>query len=63
MSTAAQPPGAGAPPGAPRAPRVGGARVRADHAQATRLEVGPPAVRIEQLAAVQRLGHRVDGEV
>ena len=34
--------------------------VGADHPQAPRVEVGRPAVRIDQLAAAQRLGHRVD---
>ena len=35
----------------------------ADHPQPPRLEVGAAAVRVEQLAAGQRLGHRVDREV
>ena len=34
-----------------------------DHPQPPRLEVGAPAVRVEQLPAVQRLGHGVDREV
>ena len=51
------------PDGAQRAQRVVGERVGPDHAQAPRLEVGAAAVRVQQLAAGQRLGHRVDGEV
>ena len=34
-----------------------------DHPHGPRLEVGAAAVRVEQLAAAQRLGHRVDREV
>ena len=49
--------------GAQRAQRVVGERGLGDHAHRPRLEVGAAAVRVEQLAAAQRLGHRVDGEV
>ena len=35
----------------------------ADHPQPPRVEVGAAAVRVEQLAARERLGHRVDREV
>ena len=46
-----------------RAQRVVGERARADGAQAPGGEVGRAAVRVDELAAVQRLRHRVDGEV
>jgi hypothetical protein len=49
--------------GAQRAQRVVGERPAGDHPQAAGLEIGGAAVRIDQLAAGQRLGHRVDGEV
>ena len=45
------------------AQRVVGERRRRDHAQPPRLQIGPPAVGVEQLAACERLGHRVDREV
>ena len=53
----------GEPDGAQRAQRVVVERARPHHPQAPRVEVRAPAVRVEQLAAGQRLGHRVDGEV
>ena len=46
-----------------RAQRVGGERRRRDHPQAPRGEVGAAAVGVDELAAGERLGHRVDGEV
>ena len=49
--------------GAQRAQRVVGERAGRDHPQPPRLEVGAAAVRVEQLAARERLGHRVDREV
>jgi hypothetical protein len=48
---------------AQRPQRVVGERAGADHPQPPRREVGAAAVRVEQLAARQRLGHRVDREV
>ena len=45
------------------AQRVVGERGGRGHANAARLEVGAAAMRVEQLAALQRLGHRVDREV
>ena len=48
---------------AQRAQRVVGERAGRDHAQPPRLEVGAAAVRVEQLAARERLGHRVEREV
>ena len=48
---------------AQRAQRIGDERVGADHAQALVLEVLRAAVRVDELAARQRLGHRVDREV
>jgi hypothetical protein len=51
------------PDPAQRAQRVVGERLARDHAQPPGLEVGAAAVRVEQLAARERLGHRVDGEV
>ena len=46
-----------------RAERVGGERAGAHHPQPARREVGAAAVRVEHLAAGERLGHRVDREV
>ena len=46
-----------------RAQRVVGERARPDGAQAARGEVGLAAVRVDALAALQRLRHRVDREV
>ena len=53
----------GDPHGAQRAQRVVGQRALGDHPHDPALEVLPAAVRVEQLAAAQRLGHRVDREV
>jgi hypothetical protein len=51
------------PDGAERAQRVVVERLRADHSQSPGVEVGAPAVGIQQLPAGERLGHRVDREV
>jgi hypothetical protein len=51
------------PHGAQRAQGVVLERLRADHPQTAGVEVGTAAVRVQQLPAAQRLGHRVDGEV
>ena len=48
---------------AQRAQRIGDERLGADHAQALVVEVARAAVGIDELAAGQRLGHRVDREV
>jgi hypothetical protein len=49
--------------GAQRAQRVVGQRPLGDHPQPARCEIRGAAVRVDQLAAGERLGHRVDGEV
>ena len=49
--------------GAQRAQRVVGQRLGRDHPQPPEAQVHAAAVRVEQLAAVERLGHRVDREV
>ena len=46
-----------------RAQRVVGERGVGDHPHEPGLQVGAPPVRVEQLTAHQRLGHRVDREV
>jgi hypothetical protein len=43
--------------------RVGGERARAHHPQPARSQVGLPPERVDQLAAVHRLRHRVDRQV
>jgi hypothetical protein len=48
---------------AQRPQRIVVQRAGGDHAQSPRFQVGAAAVGVEQLAAVQRLRHRVDGEV
>ena len=48
---------------AQRAQGIGDERVGADHAQALVVEVARAAVGVDELAAGQRLGHRVDREV
>ena len=48
---------------AQRAQRIVGERAAGRRPQAPRGEVGRAAVRVDELAAGQRLGHRVDGEV
>jgi hypothetical protein len=48
---------------AQRAQRVGDERLGGDHAQALVVEVPRAAVGVDELAAAQRLGHRVDREV
>ena len=54
----------GGEPGRAQGPqRVVRERLGAHHPQPPRLQVGAPAVRVEQLAAAERLRHRVDGEV
>ncbi len=45
------------------AQRVGGERLGRHHAQPPRGEVLAPAVRVHDLPARERLGHRVDGQV
>ena len=49
--------------GAQGAQRIVGERARRDHPQPPGVEVAPAAVRVDELAAADRLGHRVDGEV
>ena len=51
------------PHGAQRAQRVVVERGGTDHPQPPRVEVRAAAVRVEQVAAGQRLRHRVDGEI
>ena len=54
----------GRQPRRPQRPqRVRGQRLGAHHPQPPRLEIGATAVRVDEVAAAQRLGHRVDGEV
>ena len=48
---------------AQRAQRIGDERLGADHAQALAVEVARAAVGVDELAAGQRLGHRVDRQV